>query len=114
MAFTEIELARIDRTVGALCKRRTRPDKKALLSFEYKITGHDVTMVEVRPHWDGRPGHTEGGVAKLKFSRSTGKWRLLWRRADLKWHGYEPKSSSGDLAELVAEVDKDPYGCFFG
>jgi hypothetical protein len=114
MAFSEIELARIEKFVGGLCKRRTRPELKSKLSVEYRIKGHDVTVFERRPHWDGTPGHKESGVAKLKFTRSTGKWRLLWQRADLKWHAYEPRSSRANLSGLVAEVDEDPYGCFFG
>jgi hypothetical protein len=114
VAFTEIELARIKKAVGDLCKRRTSPQLKRQLSLEYRIKGHDVTLFERRPHWDGTPGHTETGVAKLKFNRSIGRWRLLWQRADLKWHAYEPHSPSGNLSKLIAAVDEDPYGCFFG
>lgn len=35
-------------------------------------------------------------------------------RKDLKWHLYEPLSESTRLEALVEEVDKDPYGAFFG
>ena len=77
VAFTEIERARIDKAVGGLCKRRTRPETKSTLSIEYRVKGHDVLIFERRPRWDGTPGFTESGVAKLKFTRSTGKWRLL-------------------------------------
>ena len=114
MAFTEIELARIKKAVGWLCDRRNRPDLKSELSLEYRVNGHDVTVFERRPRWDGSPGHTEGPVAKLKFVRGTGQWRLLWHRADLKWHAYGPLPSSTDLSELVAEIDEDPSACFFG
>jgi hypothetical protein len=114
MAFTEIELARIEEALGELCKRRTPPELKAKVSLEFRIKGHDVTLFERRPNWDGTPGHTESAVAKLKFTRGTGKWRLFWQRADLKWHAYKARSSRGNLLELVAEVDDDPYGCFFG
>jgi hypothetical protein len=114
MAFTEIEVARIDKVVGGLCRRRTRHLSESKVSLEYRVQGHDVTILERRPHWDGTPGFTEAGVARLKFTRSTGKWRLLWQRADLKWHAYEARSSSGALSALVAEIDGDPWGCFFG
>ena len=114
MAFTELELARIRRTVGGLCSRRTRPELKSQLSLEYRVTGHDVTIFERRPNWDGTPGFTENGVAKLKFTRRTGKWRLLSQRADLKWHAYKAQSARGELPELVSEIDADPWGCFFG
>jgi hypothetical protein len=114
MAFTELELARIKRTVGDLCSRRTRPELKGQVSLEYRVAGHDVTIYERRPHWDGTPGFTQEGVAKLKFTRRTGKWRLLWQRADLKWHAYTPQSSCAELSDFVSEIDADPWGCFFG
>jgi len=53
-------------------------------------------------------------VAKLKFARTAGEWRLFWVRKDLKWHLYEPFASSRRLERLVEEVDRDVFGCFFG
>lgn len=114
MAFSEIELARIEKAVGGLCKRRNRPEFKAELSLEYSVKGHNVNIFERRPRWDGKPGITETPVAKLTFTRTSGKWRLLWMRGNLKWHPYEAKSTRGDLLELVSEVDSDVWGCFFG
>ena len=114
MAFTNIELARIDRFVGGLCRRRSRAGGKSAVSLEYRVKGHDVTVLERRPYWDGTPGFSESGVAKLKFTRRTGRWRLLWQRADRKWYAYEARSSGGGLSKLVAEIDDDPWGCFFG
>ena len=113
MAFDDIELARIQRAVGALCGRRNRPELKDEVSLEYRVEGHDVTVFERRRKWKG-PGFTEGGVAKLKYVRRAGEWRLFWRRADLKWHSYSPLASSTDLPTLVAEIDADPNACFFG
>lgn len=114
MAFTKAELATIDETVGALCRRRTSPRFKDQFSIEYRVQRHDVTIVERRPHWDGRPGFAESGVAKFKFTRGTEQWRLLWMRADLKWNAYKVEGNKSRLAQLVAEVDRDPWGCFFG
>ena len=114
MAFTKDELAHIEETVGALCRRRTSPKFKNELSIEYRVLRHDVTVVERRPHWNGKPGFTERGFAKFKFTRGTQQWRLLWMRADLKWYAYKVEGNKSRLAQLVAEVDRDPWGCFFG
>ncbi len=114
MAFSEIELGRIKKLVGGLCERRTRPDLREQLRLEYRVKSHDVTVFERRPNWDGSPGHTEINVAKLKFIRRAGEWRLLWQRADMRWHGYDPVAQGRSLSRLVDEIDEDPYGCFFG
>ena len=114
MAFSEIELARIDRAVGGLCKRRNRPEFYDQLHLEYRIDRHDVVLFEVREAYGNRVGTIDSSVAKFKFVRAAGIWRLLWMRRDLKWHAYEPLPSSSDVQELVSEVDGDRYGCFFG
>ena len=114
MAFSEIESRRIDQMVGGLCRRRNRPDLHDKLRLEYRIKAQDVILLEVRPRWDGAPGEMETPVAKLKYVRTKGSWRLLWQRRDLKWHFYEPFPESTDLARLVQEIDEDPYCCFFG
>ena len=114
MAFSEIELKRVDRAVGGLCRRRNRPEFKDELSLEYEVKGHDVVLLERRPRYGRLVGITDLPVAKIKFVRTANEWRLYWMRSDLKWHGYDLLPSSRDLEELVAEIDKDPYCCFFG
>ena len=49
MSFNELELKRIDRTVGELCRRKTRPEYADQLRFECEIDGHTVSIWEVRP-----------------------------------------------------------------
>ncbi len=114
MAFSEIELKQIDRAVGGLCRRRNRPEMKDKLSLEYTVHRHDVVLFERRPEYGARVGVDDSPVAKFKFVRETGEWRLFWMRRDLKWHGYEMLPSSKRLEKLVEEVDQDPYCCFFG
>ncbi len=114
MPFNDLELARIERTVGKLCERRAPPPHlRHEISVGYRVEGHAVTLFERRPKWRGE-GFTEQEFAKLRFIRRAGEWRLFWQRADLKWHSYEPLASSTDLAELVTEIDTDPHACFFG
>ena len=114
MSFNELELKRIDRTVGELCRRKTRPQYADQLRFECEIRGHTVSIWEVRPPWDGVGDWTRMGVARFRFFRSRGKWLLYWMRRDLKWHRYDPAEPTPDLAALVAIVEADQYGAFFG
>jgi hypothetical protein len=114
MAFSEVEAALIERLAGGLCRRRNRPELRDKLSLEYSVKGHDVVLFERRPEWGRRHGVTNSPVAKIKFVRSTGEWRLYWMRRDLKWHGYSPLASSRSLEKLLREVEEDSHGCFFG
>ena len=113
MAFTEIEIHRIDKFVGALCKKVPESIKDKL-RYEYKIKNQDVILYEIRSRWKKPDEQTELPCAKLKFVRNQNVWKLFWQRADMKWHAYGPLKSSRNLTELIAEIDTDPYGCFFG
>jgi hypothetical protein len=66
-----------------------------------------------------RPACRQDGVGRragltIRYVRTRKVWRLFWRRADLKWHGYEPLAESARLDALVREIDNDPFCCFFG
>lgn len=69
------------------------------------MTGQSVEIFEIRPVWRGDPGGTrEHPVAKATYVKSRGIWRVLWQRADLKWHCYEPKAEvSKELLEVLSE-----------
>jgi hypothetical protein len=53
VAFSELELRRIDKMVGKLCRRVSLPDYADQLRFTYEVDGHAVVIWEERPPWDG-------------------------------------------------------------
>lgn len=114
MAFTAIELARVKKVVGGFCEGRAWPEIRDGLRLGYSVVRHGVQVFEVRAHWrePGREMHTP--VAKLRFVRSAGEWRLFWSRQDLKRHAYWPCASSRRLEELIEVVGRDEFGCSFG
>lgn len=114
MAFREVDLKRIEQTVGGFCGNCSPGHLKDKLRLTYEVKGHEVVIVERRPRWDNETEWTETPVAKLKFIRSANKWRLYWMRVDMKWHKYPGLSSSHRLDVLLEEIDADPLACFFG
>jgi hypothetical protein len=114
MAFSAIELQRIKTVVEPFCARRSPAHARHQVRTEYHVKGQDVLIVEVRTVWDDPTRWMEHGVAKIRFNRKAGEWRLLWQRASLKWETYEPQPADRDLATLLDEVDRDSHGCFFG
>ena len=46
MAFIELELKRIEKTVGQLCLRRSPAHLTPQLRLEYRVKGHEVLIVE--------------------------------------------------------------------
>jgi hypothetical protein len=79
VAFSEVDLKRIDATIGALCRSRSPVEYADQLRFVYEIDGHSVSILEQRPPWDGRPrAWTSHGVARFRYFRSRGEWQLYW------------------------------------
>jgi len=115
MVFNDLELKRIDQTVGKLCRRVSRPEHADQLRFVYEVDGHAVTIWEECPPWDGSPGDwTHMGVARFRYFRSRDEWQLHWMRRDLKWHVFDEVAPTRNLARLVKVVDENWHGCFFG
>jgi hypothetical protein len=114
VAFSELELKRIDRLVGGLCRRRTACGRAEQLQLLYEISPESVVLFEERPDWRDSAKRLRSPVARLQYAHVTGLWTLYWQRADLAWHRYQPSPPSVDLAALVAVVERDEYGAFFG
>jgi hypothetical protein len=113
MAFSELDLARIDKVVGEFCRKRVPPHMKSKIDFVYEVVGQTVVIYEKRPHWQEAGRVTRSHVAKFSYTRSSNIWRLYWMRGNGKLLLYEG-GESRDLAVLMRMVDEDRHGCFFG
>ena len=112
MAFSEIELARIQNTMDSYIQRiRPKPEIRSQLDISYKVVDQSLEIFEIRPDMNGKI--MQSPIAKTTFVRTDRTWKIFWMRADLKWHGYETKSVR-TLEEFIAIVEKDEYCCFWG
>ena len=114
MAFSVIELKRIRKVVGGICQRRSPPQLRDTLRVTYEINGHEVEIFESRPRFNKPSEWSKTPCAKLKYSRSSRKWKLYGLRQDQTWYPYETGTASSELEALAAEVDQDRDGVFFG
>ena len=115
MALDELETRRIEKAVDALVqKRRPPPHIRPELDIGFRLAGQSVEIFEVRPAWRRPNEIMEHSVAKATFVRKTGVWKVFWKRADLKWHGYSPAPVVGTINKFLELVEKDPHACFWG
>lgn len=115
MALSEFERRRFERVVGAFVEEhRPPPHLRAKVDLAFRVTGQSVEIFEVRPKFE-RPDQTiEEAVAKATYVKATGRWRVFWQRADLKWHRYDPVPEVASLDEFLQVVREDEHSCFFG
>ena len=73
MAFSEVALKRIEKTVGGFCGKRSPVQLKDKFRLTYAVKGQEVVIVERRPRWDNETEWTDTPVAKIKFIRSANK-----------------------------------------
>ncbi len=115
MAFSEFEQKQIEKAVSAfLEKKRPPPYVRKELDLGYRISGQSVELYEIRPQWDRPATIRESPFAKTTYNETKKTWKVFWRRADLKWHGYQPNLTVLSIDEFLQVVNTDEYGCFFG
>jgi hypothetical protein len=50
----------------------------------------------------------------VRYVGSQGVWHIFWKRADAKWHRYQPCPQADSLAAALRVIDEDVNCCFFG
>ena len=115
MPFTEFEDATVRTAMGAFIeRRRPEPSIRAEVDLAYRIEGFSVLIHEIRPSYQDPKVMSEPMVAKATYVRTKNEWKVLWQRADLKWHGYEPQSTVKHIDAFTKRVDEDAHACFWG
>lgn len=108
----ELDLARIHRWADARVPQHARHQVRV----EVETSDRAVTIVERRVPWqaDFGPDWSRFPIARLRYTKSRGEWTLYWRDRNLKFHRYDFSEPTKDVSELLAEIDRDPTGIFWG
>lgn len=110
MAIPETDLFRIRRWV----ERRVPKELWAELKVGADVEPRHVTIVEVRPPWDGLGEHTRFPIARLRYIAATGLWSLYWRDRNLKFHAYDRKRPTKNVQVLLDYLDSHADPIFWG
>jgi len=115
MAFSELEIKRIQKLADSFLEKRRPPvHLRKELDLGYRIDGNSILIFEISPLWNNPEKIIEVPVAKTTYVKKNDVWKIYWQRADLKWHGYKPDPEVKTLDEFFRIVDEDEFGCFWG
>ena len=111
MALPSTERTRVDALLTAYCAARAHPQ----IRHEYRVRGHNVTLVECRPSFR-RPADdwTASVVAQFRFDPVRLTWSLYCADRNSKWHLYSRTPPSKRLEALLKAVTADVTGIFWG
>lgn len=115
MALPETDLARIRRWIDA--RNAQLPEQAVgLIRYELDVDARAVTILECRPPWRKEYGSewTRMPVARLRYTKTRREWQLYWRDRNSRFHAYDLASPTANVEQLLAEVDADPTGIFWG
>lgn len=114
MAISQIQRAAIGRLLTRYCAPDPRPEVQRQLRHGFEFEPHGVVLFDERLLYN-RPGNwIRQNVAKFRWVQTRAEWELYCQFSDLKWHRYEPRPTGATFEELLAEVDTDPTGIFWG
>ncbi|QPK80009.1 DUF3024 domain-containing protein [Corynebacterium lizhenjunii] len=110
MAISELDVARIKRW----CKKKVPEHLWDQVKLEADVTNRHVTIVEVRPPWDGEGDPTRFPIARLRYTATTRLWSLYWRDRNLKFHEYDYFPPTQDVQSILDYLDNTDDPIFFG
>jgi len=115
MALDGVQAAEVINTLENFRdKHRPAEHIRPQLDLAYRIENQSVIIFNIRPHWQIKKKTIESPIAKTTWVHARQAWKVFWMRADLKWHGYEPKPQVKTIDQFLELVEEDNYGCFWG
>jgi hypothetical protein len=116
MALSKSERRDIEVLLGSYCEKRVPEHLRDQVGITFRIKGETVTLLERRPPLltTGRTEWTEIVVAQFRREPGIGRWSLYCADRNSRWHPYQGIRPTKTLIPLLAEVDRDPTGIFWG
>lgn len=110
MAIPETDLLRIQ----LWCRERVPEHLWSQVKVEADVEPRHVTIVEVRPPWDGVGDHTRFPIARLRHTSTTGQWLIYWRDRNLKFQEYDRKRPTKNVQPLLDYIADSGDPIFWG
>jgi hypothetical protein len=102
--------------VRRYCENKIPAQLRDKVRVEYDVRGRAITIYECRPPWHPNLGSdwTRQWVAQLRYDPDDHHWRLYCAGRNSPWHYSDMAEPTPRLDELLAEIDEDPTGIFWG
>ena len=114
MALSEFEKKRIDKLFAAYCEKKVPHHVQDRFMVAFEVRGDEVKLFASKPQWQGQREWTAIKVARFKKDAATNCWQLYGADRNGRWQLFEPYPISMDIEKLLAAVERDVTGIFWG
>jgi len=105
----------VEKKLDAFIAKRMPPHVADKIRLSYTFRGNSVTLWEHRAPWTkSLPEWSDMTVAQLRYNPKARTWMLYWSDRNNKWHEDENLSPVKNLDHILAELDRDPTGIYWG
>jgi len=104
-----------ERLLFEFCLLRVPERMRSWYHLKFRTRLNTLTLYECRAPRDARSGQwTKSPCAQFRFDPEQAMWTLYWAGRNGRWFLYDDLAPTPDIARLIAEVDANPGGVFFG
>jgi len=96
------------------CESRIPVEVQDKIRLSYTIRGDHITLIESRPFWKDENRWIDTKIAQIRFENVDKTFTLYCADRNDKWHLYDYIDPTTDLEEVLAQIDADPTGIFWG
>ena len=102
--------------VKQFCEQHVPRASREQLRLECSVRGNSITILERRPPWSELvgPEWTSMKIAQLRYDASDRRWSLYCADRNERCWLYDFADPSSDIDDLLAALDEDASGIFWG
>lgn len=100
--------------LSAYCATRCPAKFKDKARLGFRFRGNSVTLFEERPAFRAPETWVDTVVGQFRFDQKSKLWTLYAADRNSRWFKYWDLDPCKDFADLLAEVEADPTGIFWG
>lgn len=114
MSLPPLARQRAEHLLIPLCARRSPADLREKVRVSFSITGNQIAIQEHRTCRDDPRTWSAMDIAILDYDAESSTWELFCFDRDSRRISYSPTIPTADLDALIATIDTDSSGIFWG
>jgi hypothetical protein len=105
---------RIEAMLSTYCAERVPEGLRDEIVVKYRIRTTAITLYQERRALLDPARWNKLVIAQLRYNPDLNHWKLYCADRNSKWHRYDLAPPARSIEPLLAEIDQDPTGIFWG